>query len=689
MPVVPGYRYLGPGNKINSGDAVNEADLVAQVHDLEYSTAQDDIDIRASDAKAIKRFEEARQREHSWGAVIGETGIAAKYAVESVTGVLYGGGMKRKHNFGNELYKSRQESIYSAFNQAAKEGRYNDLRSFRAGPEYQEILQNHRAGGSSYKRVRSDFDARNSGRRPDDTAESDSPAASEQNEPVAGPSNAPDDIDHIDPNFDWDEFLRGFDVATADANEAALPEPMDATASGTDRGPNTGARSSAPTIAGGASSAGGNGSVGWIPRSIPAQSSSVNFKKSRVLYSYAFSTQNIQKDLIEHMTTSLALIPVDFLPFYLTKSEFENLPYGSRVTKVWCTVKPLGTRTAFDTGTTLSGSATSEYIPLGMSVVGANNSFYGRNQKYSVLATAPMVPTGTSPIKPDEIIDKYYHHPASNAMMVPRSISEYYVHEWNRSGNPDAGKYPEYQIHEAGVARMDEKVDQFMVNQVIGQPVVQYVYVPKNGSIREAKDHFVPYDRRDFTVESHFARARGNKLKFFKTPDGKPDIGIVGLGDVTKPITMNNQTESQYARQIENYGALSLKSGVTPYDAQPQVHVGLIATPQLNPGNEDKNFLNSCCYWQVECGASVSFSISSAFTKGSAISWPGEVTFVENGAHNYTDGQTLFGMTDAGIGNIKSQVEQLEREDEDLGLTTRPIRKRCRGDIFEAMNINN
>lgn len=35
---VPGYRYLGPGNKIDNGDPVNELDAVARRHDIDYGS---------------------------------------------------------------------------------------------------------------------------------------------------------------------------------------------------------------------------------------------------------------------------------------------------------------------------------------------------------------------------------------------------------------------------------------------------------------------------------------------------------------------------------------------------------------------------------------------------------------------------------------------------------------------------
>ena len=36
----PNHRYLGPGNPIDNGTPVDNADRIAQVHDIEYNSAR-------------------------------------------------------------------------------------------------------------------------------------------------------------------------------------------------------------------------------------------------------------------------------------------------------------------------------------------------------------------------------------------------------------------------------------------------------------------------------------------------------------------------------------------------------------------------------------------------------------------------------------------------------------------------
>jgi len=83
--LLPGYHYLGPGNPLPNGPDVNSAYSVAHKHDIEYANATSDADIRKSDLKAIKEFVKTGYL----GGFAGAAGLSAKYAVESLTGVLY------------------------------------------------------------------------------------------------------------------------------------------------------------------------------------------------------------------------------------------------------------------------------------------------------------------------------------------------------------------------------------------------------------------------------------------------------------------------------------------------------------------------------------------------------------------------------------------------------------------------
>lgn len=86
--VLPGYKYLGPLNSLDKGKPVNEADSIAYDHDLAYNSAKSSDEIRTADLEAITRFGKSASS-GSFGGLVGALGIGSKYAVESLTGVLY------------------------------------------------------------------------------------------------------------------------------------------------------------------------------------------------------------------------------------------------------------------------------------------------------------------------------------------------------------------------------------------------------------------------------------------------------------------------------------------------------------------------------------------------------------------------------------------------------------------------
>lgn len=80
--LVPGHRYLGPGNPLDNGEPVNKADSIARQHDIEYSLAQNKQDIYSSDKRAIENFYSDVKSNPNLSSVIGLTGLGIKNIVE-------------------------------------------------------------------------------------------------------------------------------------------------------------------------------------------------------------------------------------------------------------------------------------------------------------------------------------------------------------------------------------------------------------------------------------------------------------------------------------------------------------------------------------------------------------------------------------------------------------------------------
>lgn len=82
---IPGHNYIGPGTQDFNKQPVDDDDTIASAHDRAYSNAKTNEDVRRADRDAIRDFA-AVGGVHGY---VGAAGLAIKYGVESLTGVLY------------------------------------------------------------------------------------------------------------------------------------------------------------------------------------------------------------------------------------------------------------------------------------------------------------------------------------------------------------------------------------------------------------------------------------------------------------------------------------------------------------------------------------------------------------------------------------------------------------------------
>ena len=88
--IFPGHKYLGPGNKLDSGSPVDGDDLIAQQHDIDYESAEDKDDIFKADEKAIFAFIFDWIKNNNWHSIVGAMGLGVKHLTEMIIGkVLY------------------------------------------------------------------------------------------------------------------------------------------------------------------------------------------------------------------------------------------------------------------------------------------------------------------------------------------------------------------------------------------------------------------------------------------------------------------------------------------------------------------------------------------------------------------------------------------------------------------------
>lgn len=153
-----------------------------------------------------------------------------------------------------------------------------------------------------------------------------------------------------------------------------------------------------------------------------------------------------------------------------------------------------GLRNAFDTGTTLSGMATSEHCAIGMSNA-LNQKYYCRYNSYTCSADAPMITTSLKDVVVDlpVVMKKYYgdselkeHAPMS--MGMPRHIDYYLICITNNSPRTVVG----YPTHSNGPPILYKYIDRFSFAPAIGQKIIDWQYTPASGYI-DVKAHYIPY----------------------------------------------------------------------------------------------------------------------------------------------------------------------------------------------------
>lgn len=89
MPRIPWHKYLGPGNSLNEGEPVNNADRIAYYHDLAYDKRPEDVS--RADEEAIEDFglNIIENPSEALPSALGWLGLKAKRAWERHFGQVY------------------------------------------------------------------------------------------------------------------------------------------------------------------------------------------------------------------------------------------------------------------------------------------------------------------------------------------------------------------------------------------------------------------------------------------------------------------------------------------------------------------------------------------------------------------------------------------------------------------------
>lgn len=414
-------------------------------------------------------------------------------------------------------------------------------------------------------------------------------------------------------------------------------EPMDtssAVGAGTGPGSGMGARA-------------GNGANAGLTTIIPnpsIKSGHITYKKTWYKYTYGLAHTMISGEAVNRYCTPYAYYPVDWLPFYLSPNEYNSLPADCKIKKVSAVFYVMGTRTAFDHGGTLSGTATTEYVPIVKHCIGLNNKIYLENRSVKLKATEPMVVESFNEKSLQDYYESMYH--PGGAMEIPRHLNWYANILMNKTSTPGydgADKYTNY--------RLDKVLTTTYINKRLGEPLCSYQYEPYNGYVTHCKKSFlIQYNDKDGFAEDvtnkniMYRHQVPHTLKVTTGPNGAINLSQ-SLNDTA--YSYISRIPHNYFQSVEGYTYINPHKGEHgTFRNQPQVHIGLLATPSLNPGTETANFLNSSIYTVVQAECIVEFDLDSMCVSGDAYHWPEDIRFFIAKARGFTGyGYHNFGQT--------------------------------------------
>ncbi len=412
---LPGHKYIGPGNEEDAGEPVDEDDRIAAVHDIAYSVAGTQEEVRAADIDAISSFDKDFQETGNIHSALGRTGLQIKKAVEDRVGVLYpsnlpvsttpsgmpvrdGNFPPNKNNYA-DMSMSRKRYTWAQYNSARfrkglplvwpdfmprdAEGVTNKPPNWRdIPPNYPHVRAstfqvNPRPHNVPVERppIGNIVDMLNNQRRNNLPSSEIHKLAGKQNHgnPVPSTSsgvteaptrkrNRPEDI----------EALTGFESATKRPTIISGGS-SNVTRSGGTRGAEARRVLTEPMEEGGAAAAGGasghnakadggfdssQGPESLISRGGYSHSGGhKTFTKVHHMKSFAIPFTNIVFGTNKFTTTPLAEIPWDKMFLYMSEDEFNLIPAGSYVKSCKISIQNIVSSTQYPTGGTIASTA--------------------------------------------------------------------------------------------------------------------------------------------------------------------------------------------------------------------------------------------------------------------------------------------------------------------------------------------
>ena len=369
--------------------------------------------------------------------------------------------------------------------------------------------------------------------------------------------------------------------------------------------------------------------------------------------------------------TPLAYIPVDWVPFYMSKAHYDDLPGEAEVVEVSCKVTPWGSRVSFQANGDTTSPATAQHVVVGCSAVGLNEdptfNWANRDVKeettmiiatHKNFDTAKMIKKlwGTNKSTGTTAADKWYGSIPSTFGAI-RQLDVYggpvlddYVAA--AAGPPAVAEYVP-----TGFPDMDTKINRFAYDAFKGKPVINYNYKPSYGVLK-AKTRRWQSNRTD-TGAKRYVSHGGNDPQYTSmvvargTRDAaKNQTGTntqIVLDSFQNPDLSVSNTNLIYDSMIEMDRCKSYVGDVGKnVRTQPQVHIGILPVQANQPG-VSVGFVCAAAYWQIDRMIKIKVNFGSAYNL--VVARP-----IDNMVSYYNDGfDDNFGLQGTIGGKIPKQ----------------------------------
>nr|QTE03822.1 MAG: viral polypeptide VP4 [Motacilla cinerea parvoviridae sp.] len=350
------------------------------------------------------------------------------------------------------------------------------------------------------------------------------------------------------------------------------------------------------------------------------------YSHHRILSTLGYQFVNIQASSLDisgsvtsFLTTPLARVPCHGIPFYMSRSEFNELPPGSQIKKCIVELQPLGYRIPFTTNSASISAVNAATVVLGASAHGLTNKYGGNNYVYTSTTDSPMVPTQVSLDALEGCNELDYWGPQVNATSttlpytsIPGcfgreiQLRDYYTSDYLQS---DLGETPPTIMDGVKLFKMTpynasastiswEYRPQVCVLKPVATRQGRYIYKTTANTTNATKSLIGWKNRAPYSVGFNYAKAT-NSTNWDPTT-------IAEMNHNEQPAST---TYDFYTNIIEQSGITS--RGYSEYGGSylpPSLHIGCLPCNSFVTDVKDSQVANIVCLWSCRTRVEIEYS---------------------------------------------------------------------------------